>query len=102
MDRPYPEGETRGAVLGRPAFSSPGIFFTETGHCIDDLVYADVVLLLRALDSPPARPEVEQDDRDREARRMLADYYAQHWQHARELQDPTWWLARAPDIEESE
>lgn len=40
-------------------------------------------------------PPVEQDGRDFEARQMLAAYYRRLWRRARNLQDPTWWLARA-------
>lgn len=40
-------------------------------------------------------PPVEQDGRDLEARQMLAAYYRRLWRRARDLQDPTWWMARA-------
>lgn len=50
-----------------------------------------------------AYPPVEQDERDHEARRLLARYYRRLWAHARDLQDPTWWQRFArPDDDEDE
>lgn len=104
MDSPYSAGATANEPerrLGRPWLGEPGRFHDGIGHCTDDLVARDVRLLLRhiaaaLLPPPPPRPVIEQDGRDLEGRRLLAAYYRECWQHARDLGDPTWWLRNAP------
>lgn len=101
MASPYSGPETASTTrLGRPPFKTGRDHFRdEDGQIIDDQVRVAVRALLDDLGCRRAPPPIPQDDRDDEARRLLAAYYRRLWAHARDLQDPTWWQRHAPHDE---